>query len=89
MHIKTILNLLQKHKGFVYGDECLLEEDGKKRLDSNDGPKSSQDWIFLNPEGLCGEGKTYPSSYFMDSATLFDVERYHRGEAFGNAEKRG
>jgi transposase len=29
MHIKTILNRLQKHKGFVYGDERLLDEDGQ------------------------------------------------------------
>ena len=33
MHIKTILNRLQKHKGFVYGDERLLEEDGQKILE--------------------------------------------------------
>lgn len=29
MHIKTILNRLQKHKGFVYGDERLSEENGQ------------------------------------------------------------
>ena len=29
MHIKTILNLVQKHKGFVYGPERLLQEDGQ------------------------------------------------------------
>ena len=28
MHIKTILNRVQKHKGFVYGDERLIEEGG-------------------------------------------------------------
>ena len=33
MHIKTILNRLQKHKGFVYGEERLLEEDGQKILE--------------------------------------------------------
>jgi transposase len=33
MHIKTILNRLQKHKGFVYGDERLLEEDGQMILE--------------------------------------------------------
>lgn len=26
MHIKTILNRIQKHKGFVYGNQRLLEE---------------------------------------------------------------
>jgi transposase len=33
MHIKTILNRLQKHKGFVYGEERLLEEDGQMVLE--------------------------------------------------------
>ena len=33
MHIKTILNRVQKHKGFIYGDERLLEEDGHLALE--------------------------------------------------------
>ena len=33
MHIKTILNRLQKHKGFVYGAERLSEEDGQLVLE--------------------------------------------------------
>jgi transposase len=33
MHIKTILNRLQKHKGFVYGNERLVEEEGQLVLE--------------------------------------------------------
>lgn len=33
MHLKTILNRVQKHKGFVYGDERLIEEDGQLILE--------------------------------------------------------
>lgn len=33
MHIKTILNRIQKNKGFVYGDQRLLEEDGQALLE--------------------------------------------------------
>ena len=33
MHIRTILNRIQKHKGFVYGNERLLEEDGQLLLE--------------------------------------------------------
>ena len=33
MHVRTILNRLQKHKGFVYGNERLLEEAGQKILE--------------------------------------------------------
>lgn len=33
MHIKTILNRLQKHKGYVYGDERLLDEGGQLLLE--------------------------------------------------------
>jgi len=33
MHVKTILNRIQKHKGFVYGPERLLEEDGQMVLE--------------------------------------------------------
>lgn len=33
MHIKTILNRIQKHKGFVYGDERLLEKKGQLFLE--------------------------------------------------------
>lgn len=33
MHIKTILNRVQKHKGFVYGEGRLLEEDAQLILE--------------------------------------------------------
>ena len=33
MHIRTILNRVQKYKGFVYGPERLLEEDGQLILE--------------------------------------------------------
>jgi transposase len=33
VHLKTILNRIQKHRSFVYGDAELSEEDGRLRLD--------------------------------------------------------
>ena len=47
MHIKTILNRIEKHKSFVYGDACLEEKGGHLTLEveirerANGRPKCS------------------------------------------------
>ena len=40
MHIKTLLNRLEKHKGFVYHSVCLLEERSRLTLEVKVRPRS-------------------------------------------------